>query len=135
MKAYLKDKNGKIICNFPQLHLKWTLRKRQYSCNTLVQEPRKWTAETPELYTLGLELSNPAGLQKDKIETVIGFKKTEIKDGVFYLNGIPLKVNAQNSHMQHPEEGHVMDEATIRKDFELLKQFNFNAVRTLTILR
>ena len=32
--------------------------------------------------------------------------------------------------MQHPEEGHVMDEATIRKDFELLKQFNFNAVRT-----
>ena len=98
--------------------------------HTLVQEPRKWTAETPELYTLGLELSNPAGLQKDKIETVIGFKKTEIKDGVFYLNGIPLKVNAQNSHMQHPEEGHVMDEATIRKDFELLKQFNFNAVRT-----
>ena len=98
--------------------------------HTLVQEPRQWTAETPELYTLGLELSNPAGLQKDKIETVIGFKKTEIKDGVFYLNGIPLKVNAQNSHMQHPEEGHVMDEATIRKDFELLKQFNFNAVRT-----
>ncbi|EKC72167.1 hypothetical protein LEA_06885, partial [human gut metagenome] len=39
----------------------------------------------PELYTLGLELSNPAGLQKDKIETVIGFKKTEIKDGVFIL--------------------------------------------------
>ena len=32
--------------------------------------------------------------------------------------------------MQHPEEGHIMDEATIRKDFELLKQFNFNAVRT-----
>ena len=38
--------------------------------------------------------------------------------------------NAQNSHMQHPELGHTMDEETIRKDFEILKQFNFNAVRT-----
>lgn len=98
--------------------------------HTLVQNPRKWTAETPELYTLCLELSDHAGLLKDKIETVVGFKKTEIKEGVFYLNGVPLKVNAQNSHMQHPEWGHTMDEATIRKDFELLKQFNFNAVRT-----
>ena len=130
LKAYLKDKNGKIICNFSAAPFEMDAAEKTIQLHTLVQEPRKWTAETPELYTLGLELSNPAGLQKDKIETVIGFKKTEIKDGVFYLNGIPLKVNAQNSHMQHPEEGHVMDEATIRKDFELLKQFNFNAVRT-----
>jgi len=118
LKAYLKDKNGKIICNFSAAPFEMDAAEKTIQLHTLVQEPRKWTAETPELYTLGLELSNPAGLQKDKIETVIGFKKTEIKDGVFYLNGIPLKVNAQNSHMQHPEEGHVMDEATIRKDFE-----------------
>ena len=50
--------------------------------------------------------------------------------GVFYLNGQPLKVNAQNSHMQHPILGHAMDEATIRRDMEILKQFNFNGVRT-----
>lgn len=53
--------------------------------HTLVQEPRKWTAETPELYTLGLELSNPAGLQKDKIETVIGFKRRKSKTVSFIL--------------------------------------------------
>ena len=39
LKAYLKDKNGKIICNFPQLHLKWTLRKRQYSCIPWYKNP------------------------------------------------------------------------------------------------
>ena len=46
------------------------------------------------------------------------------------MNGVPLKVNAINSHMQHPEMGHYVDEETIRRDFELLKKFNFNAVRT-----
>ncbi|NDV84638.1 glycoside hydrolase family 2 TIM barrel-domain containing protein [Bacteroides sp. 51] len=92
--------------------------------------PLKWTSETPHLYTLQLDLLTADGALQDRIQTTIGFKKTEIRDGVFYLNGVPLKVNAQNSHMQHPELGHVMDEATIRKDFELLKQFNFNAVRT-----
>lgn len=97
---------------------------------TTVQNPLKWTSETPNLYTLQLDLLTADGNLKDRIETTIGFKKTEIRDGVFYLNGVPLKVNAQNSHMQHPEQGHVMDEATIRRDFELLKQFNFNAVRT-----
>ena len=97
---------------------------------TTVQNPLKWTSETPNLYTLQLDLFTADGTLQDRIETIIGFKKTEIRNGVFYLNGVPLKVNAQNSHMQHPELGHVMDEATIRKDFELLKQFNFNAVRT-----
>lgn len=85
LKAYLKDKNGKIICNFSAAPFEMDAAEKTIQLHTLVQEPRKWTAETPELYTLGLELSNPAGLQKDKIETVIGFKKTEIKDGVFIL--------------------------------------------------
>lgn len=130
LKAYLKDKTGKKICNFSATPFEMDAAEKTIPLHTLVQNPRKWTAETPELYTLCLELSDHAGLLKDKIETVVGFKKTEIKEGVFYLNGVPLKVNAQNSHMQHPEWGHTMDEATIRKDFELLKQFNFNAVRT-----
>jgi beta-galactosidase len=77
-----------------------------------------------------MQLLTSESLIQDKAEVRIGFKKTEIRNGVFYLNGIPLKVNAQNSHMQHPESGHVMNEKTIRKDFEILKQFNFNAVRT-----
>lgn len=100
------------------------------SLSSKVTAPAKWTAETPELYDMVLELSDPSGKVVDRVEKKIGFKKTEIVDGVFYLNGKPLKVNAICSHMQHPETGHRMDEATIRKDMEILKQFNFNAVRT-----
>ena len=95
-----------------------------------VASPAKWTAETPELYDMILELADPSGRIVEKVEKKIGFKKTEIIDGVFYLNGKPVKLNAICSHMQHPEYGHRMDEATIRKDMEILKKFNFNAVRT-----
>lgn len=95
-----------------------------------VASPKKWTAETPDLYNLRMTLQDASGRVVDEVIKRIGFKKTEIVDGVFYLNGQPLKVIAQCSHMQHPELGHAMDEATIRKDMEILKQFNFNAVRT-----
>ena len=49
---------------------------------------------------------------------------------VFYLNGVPVKLNGINSHMQHPTLGHTMNEETIRKDLTILKQFNINCVRT-----
>lgn len=130
LKACLKDKAGKTVCNFSTVPFNMEAVEKTVQLHAEIKNPLKWTAETPNLYTLALELTDDVGALKDRIETVVGFKKTEIKNGVFYLNGIPLKVNAQNSHMQHPDKGHVMDEATIRKDFELLKQFNFNAVRT-----
>ena len=95
-----------------------------------VAAPKKWTAETPELYTLAMTLKDNEGKVVDRMEKRMGFKKTEIIDGVFYLNGKPIKVNAQCSHMQHPVLGHAMDEATVRKDMEILKQFGFNGVRT-----
>jgi beta-galactosidase len=95
-----------------------------------IGNPEKWTSETPALYDLTLELLDSNGNIADRVETRMGFKETEIRGNTFYLNGVPIKLHAINSHMQHPENGHVMEEATIRKDFEILKQFNFNAVRT-----
>ena len=98
--------------------------------NSLVKSPEKWTSETPDLYDMTLTLSDASGNVVDKVTKRIGFKKTEIIDGVFYLNGVALKVNAQCSHMQHPETGHVITEDVIRRDMQILKQFGFNAVRT-----
>jgi len=95
-----------------------------------VAGPEKWSAETPALYDLAIILFDDRGNPIDSMVKPMGFKKTEIKDGVFYLNGKPIKVNAECSHMQHPILGHAMDEATVRKDMEILKQFGFNAVRT-----
>ena len=104
--------------------------KNRVNFSTKVSSPLKWSAETPYLYNLVMTLSDASGNVLDTMTKRMGFKKTEIRDGVFYLNGQPVKVKAQCSHMQHPVLGHAMDEATVRKDFEILKQFNFNAVRT-----
>ena len=103
---------------------------RTIQLRSRVTAPKKWTAETPDLYDLEMTLKDASGRVVDSVTKRIGFKKTEIIDGVFYLNGQPLKISAQCSHMQHPELGHAMDEATVRRDMEILKQFNFNAVRT-----
>lgn len=103
--------------------------KKSLNLASLVSNPAKWTAETPTLYDLKLELLADGGKAIQQITSKMGFKETEIRHQTFYLNGEPIKVNAINTHMQHPELGHTMDEATIRKDMEILKQHNFNAVR------
>jgi beta-galactosidase len=103
---------------------------QKVSLKETIESPDKWTSETPVLYNLSIELLNNKNKVVDRVDTRIGFKETEIRGNTFYLNGVAVKINGINSHMQHPELGHVMDEATIRRDFEILKQFNFNAVRT-----
>jgi len=95
-----------------------------------IKSPELWSAENPYLYHLSFELLDAKGNIIETSAGRIGFKETEIKNQVFYLNGVPVKLNGINSHMQHPETGHTMDEATIRKDFNILKQFNINCVRT-----
>ena len=97
---------------------------------SLVENPEKWSAEHPNLYRLTFELINSSGKTTEVITGRIGFKETEIRDQVFYLNGKPVKLNGTNTHMQHPVTGHTMDEATIRKDLSIFKQFNINCVRT-----
>lgn len=103
--------------------------KKSVELSSLVSNPDKWTSETPTLYKLKLELLSSNGQVMQEITSNMGFKETEIRHQTFYLNGQPIKVNAVNTHMQHPELGHVMNEETIRKDMEILKQHNFNAVR------
>ena len=104
--------------------------KKSVEFSSVVSNPDKWTCETPVLYRLKLELLNESGNVVQQIESKMGFKETEIRHQTFYLNGQPVKVNATNTHMQHPEMGHAMNEETIRKDMEILKQHNFNGVRT-----
>ncbi|MBQ0022150.1 MAG: DUF4981 domain-containing protein [Prevotellaceae bacterium] len=103
--------------------------KKTVNLSSLISNPDKWTCETPVLYDLKLELLDAQGKAVQQIKSRMGFKETEVRHQVFYLNGKPIKVNATNTHMQHPEWGHVMKEEVIRKDMEILKQHNFNAVR------
>jgi len=128
LKASL-EKNGKPVASLRSSNFNINENKQTIKLSENIKKPEKWTSETPSLYDLKMELLDDKGKVIDEIQTKIGFQKTEIVGNVFYLNGVPIKLNGTNTHMQHPEMGHVVDEATIRKDMEILKQFNFNLVR------
>lgn len=131
LRATLYDGAGKVVKTMisekfsPAPSVKTTV-----NLSADVENPLKWSAEKPNLYTLILELSGSDVKTIEVISGRIGFKETEIRNQVFCLNGVPVKLNGINSHMQHPVLGHAMDEATIRKDMSIFKQFNINCVRT-----
>ena len=94
-----------------------------------VKEPALWSAETPELYRLTIALLDAQGNTLDVEACDVGFRRVEISNGLLKVNGKPLLIRGVNRHEHHPEHGQVMDEATMRRDVELMKQHNFNAVR------
>jgi beta-galactosidase/beta-glucuronidase len=97
---------------------------------TEVTAPRHWTAETPYLYTLVLRLLDPNGDVIDIESTHVGFRQIEIRNGVLLLNGKRLVLRGVNRHEHHPERGRVLTDADMVRDIKLMKQLNFNAVRT-----
>ncbi len=97
--------------------------------NFTVANPKKWTAETPNLYTTILTLNDG----KNKVETMssrTGFRQIEIKDRLFLVNGVPIKLKGVNRHENWPDDGHAITEEQMIKDIILIKQANCNHVRT-----
>lgn len=131
LKVTLLDKEDKVVKKMNSV--KFSIAPKNFNEVRLsenITDPAKWSAEYPNLYTLVFEIIDSDGKTVEAINGRIGFKETEIRNQVFYLNGMPVKLNAINSHMQHPVTGHTMDEETIRKDLEIFKRFNINCVRT-----
>jgi beta-galactosidase len=89
-----------------------------------------WSAETPHLYDLTIIVSNTAGEVLEAIASRAGFRTSEIRNGVFLINGRKVKLKGVNLHEHHDETGHVLDEATMIEDIRLMKAANLNAVRT-----
>jgi beta-galactosidase len=95
-----------------------------------IENPRKWTAETPNLYRCVVSLEDGQGNTVDVEGYDIGFRKVEIIDGQLCVNGKPLLIRGVNRHEHHPETGHAVTESDMIVDIKLMKQNNFNAVRT-----
>ncbi|CAI8364429.1 MAG: Beta-galactosidase [Opitutia bacterium UBA7350] len=89
-----------------------------------------WNAEKPALYTLILNVMDTRGEVQEVIAQSIGFRRVEILEGRLYLNGVPIKLKGVNRHEHHPDTGHYVDSKSMLRDIRLLKQHNFNAVRT-----
>ncbi len=94
-----------------------------------VSQPTLWSAEQPALYRAVISLISPAGDLIEAEACDIGFREVEISGGLLKVNGKPVLIRGTNRHEHHPENGQVMDEATMRRDIILMKQHNFNAVR------
>lgn len=94
-----------------------------------VEAPQLWSAETPHLYRATVALTDDAGEVLEVEAYDVGFRRVAIQDGQLRLNGQPLLIRGVNRHEHHPERGQAMDEATMRRDIELMKRYNFNAVR------
>jgi len=94
-----------------------------------VQNPEKWTAETPKLYTTVLTLKTGKNVS-ETLSSRTGFREIEIKGRYFLVNGIPIKLKGVNRHENWPDVGHAVTEAQMIRDLELIKQGNCNHVRT-----
>ena len=96
----------------------------------LITAPRLWTAETPTLYTLVLTLIDGQDRPVDYESGRVGFRQVEIKDGLLLVNGQRLVMRGVDRHEHHPIRGRALTEADMRQEIILMKQFNFNTVRT-----
>jgi beta-galactosidase len=94
-----------------------------------IENPKKWTAETPYLYTLVATL-NDNGKVVEVVPVKIGFRKVEIKNAQLLVNGKPILIKGVNRHEMDPDYGYVISPERMLQDIRIMKQLNINAVRT-----
>jgi beta-galactosidase len=94
-----------------------------------VKNPLKWSAEKPNLYRMLFLLK-----ERDQLIEVqqcrVGFRKLEVRDSTFMVNGVPVLLKGANRHEHDPETGRTVSYDRMLRDVKTMKQFNFNTVRT-----
>lgn len=89
-----------------------------------IKNPHLWNSEQPYLYTLVLETEN------EVITEHIGVREIHVKGNVVYVNGAPVKFRGVNRHDSDPVTGFVIGVEQMKQDLKMMKQHNFNAIRT-----
>ncbi|MCK4344247.1 MAG: DUF4981 domain-containing protein, partial [Bacteroidales bacterium] len=95
-----------------------------------IENPQKWTAETPALYSLVLQIRDKNKNVLEAVGCKIGFRKVEIKNGQLLVNGKAVLFKGVDRHEHDQYTGHVVSEESMLHDIRLFKQNNINAVRT-----
>ncbi|AQQ09781.1 Evolved beta-galactosidase subunit alpha [Sedimentisphaera cyanobacteriorum] len=94
-----------------------------------IENPKKWTAEEPNLYPLTIALKKN-GNTIQSTSTEFGFRELEIRGEVFLINGRPVKLKGVNRVEHDPVKGHYITEERLRNELSLMKKYNINCVRT-----
>lgn len=95
-----------------------------------VKNPAVWCAETPNLYTLVVSLKTSKGQILGTTSCRVGFCSVEVKNRELLINGKAVLIKGVNRHDHHETLGKTIPRETMIEDIKVLKQFNFNAVRT-----
>ena len=94
-----------------------------------VEGAKAWSAETPYLYILELQLKQN-GKVLEAVRKKIGFRHIEIKGGQLLVNGQPILIKGADRHELDPDSGYVVSVERMIQDLKIMKQLNINAVRT-----
>lgn len=96
----------------------------------LVNNPKKWSAETPYLYTLSFILKDKKGNIVEVVNQKVGFRTVKIDGGQLLVNGKPIYIKGANRHETDPETGQTISRERMEQDVKMMKEFNINAIRT-----
>ena len=120
----LSDAKGTVV---------WQESRKLTSAETTfaadIDNVKPWTAETPDLYTLSITLSDAKGVI-ESIRQRVGFRHIEIKNAQVLLNGQPILIKGANRHEMDPDGGYVISRERMLEDIRVMKELNINAVRT-----
>jgi beta-galactosidase len=105
-------------------------KEQTFSFSAGIKAPKLWSAEFPNLYTVSIVLKDSQGQTLEVAGCKTGFRKIEIKNMQLLINGKPILICGTNIHEHHEKYGHYVDNATKLKDIQLMKLYNYNAIRT-----
>ncbi len=97
---------------------------------TTVSNPRLWSAEKPNLYSVIVSLKDKDGKELEAMSSKFGFRKIEIKDKRVYVNNKQVFFKGVNRHDTHPQLGKTVTNELMLKDITMMKQHNVNTMRT-----
>ena len=131
IRATLIDTQGNIVRTFESEKFRVEPKtEKTIALKTAVPDPLKWTAETPHLYQVGIELVSTNGKTVQAFVQNTGFRKIEIKNGLFLINGQAVKIKGVNRHEFDRYNGRTITRESMIEDILLMKRHNINAVRT-----
>lgn len=124
VKLSLSDAKGTVVW---QENRKLTSAETTFAAD--IDNVKPWTAETPDLYTLSVTLSDAKGVI-ESVRQRVGFRHIEIKNAQVLLNGQPILIKGANRHEMDPDGGYVISREQMLEDIRVMKELNINAVRT-----
>lgn len=114
----LVDAQGKTVAE--------TTAKNSGTAKLDVENPHKWSAETPYLYTLKASMAG----SEEVIPVAVGFRKIELKNSQILVNGKAVLFKGADRHELDPDGGYVVSPERMLQDIRIMKEYNLNAVRT-----